>query len=296
MGLAVGDALGAPYEGLPGAMVYDLGPAAAIVEHASGKPLVYTDDTQMMIGVAETLVRCGRIDQDALAAAFARNYDPNRGYGPGAVLLLEAVVEGGDWRDLSTRFLPGGSYGNGAAMRVAPVGLVFCHDLDEVEAQAELSAVITHAHPLGVEGARLLAVAVALAARMRPLDHEAFYAELSGRARTEEFQWALSVAAELKPDDSVAALGNSLEAHRSVVTAIACFSASPESYSDGVSRAIGLGNDTDTLAAMAGAVSGAHLGAEAIPRRALDALEVGRKGRAYIEELARQLYDVHARL
>jgi poly(ADP-ribose) glycohydrolase ARH3 len=178
-------------------------------------------------------------------------------------------------------------------MRVAPVGLLFSDDLDRVQEEARLSALPTHVHPVGVEGAQLLAVAVALAARGPDCDRKAFYHELRGRARTEEFRWALRTAARLTPGDTVSVLGNSLEAHRSVVTAVACFALAPHSYADAVGRAIGLGNDTDTLAAMTGALSGAHLGLAAVPRHLLEKLEGGAKGRTYIHSLGARLHEVY---
>ena len=69
-------------------------------------------------------------------------------------------------------------------------------------------------------------IAVALACRPGPWDRKAFYRELRSRASTDEFRWALDTAARLRPSDSVAVLGNSLEAHRSVATALACSRAS----------------------------------------------------------------------
>lgn len=293
MGLAVGDAVGAPYEGLPPDMIFSMGPARSLVEAPSEKTLYYTDDTQMAIGVAETLIECGEIREESLCAAFQRNYDPARGYGQGARRIIEAMTAREDWRGLRQTLFPGGSLGNGAAMRVAPVGLMFCDDLDLAAAQAELSALPTHVHPLAVDGARLLALAVALAARGSPFRRKEFLAELGKRAQTEEFQWQLSVAAELSPDDTLIGFGNSLEAHRSVVTAICCFAASPNCYTETISRAIGQGNDTDTLAAMAGAMSGAHLGIAGIPRHLIESLEDNVMGRTYVAELADKLYQAH---
>src|SRR5207244_12204525 len=104
--------------------------------------------------------------------------------------------------------LPGGSFGNGAAMRVAPVGLLFRDRPDELWEQARLSALPTHTHPLGIEGAQLLAAAVAHASKATAFDRKAFYRELLGVATTEEFRWALGVAAELKPSDPVSGLGS----------------------------------------------------------------------------------------
>jgi len=293
IGLAVGDATGAPYEGLPGDMIFSMGPALSLVETPSAKTRYYTDDTQMAIGVAETLINCGEIREDVLAAAFAENYDPARGYGQGARRIIEAMITGEDWRTLAQTLFPGGSLGNGAAMRVAPVGLRYRHDLDQVAAQAELSARPTHLHPLAIDGARLLAIGVAIATRQGPFVRQDFLKELRSYAVTEEFQWQLSVAQQLRAGDSLAGFGNSLEAHRSVVTALCCFAGSPDSYTETISRAIGQGNDVDTLAAMAGAISGARLGIQAIPEHLVESLEDGAKGRAYIGELANKLFQAY---
>jgi poly(ADP-ribose) glycohydrolase ARH3 len=294
LGQAIGDGLGAPFEGLPADSVYwGYGAPDELVKNPTGETLRYTDDTQMMIGVAETLVQHGRILDEALCQAFAVNYDPGRCYGPGARRILDAMVAGEDWREVARHHFPGGSFGNGAAMRAAPIGLLFCDDLDRVAEEARLSALPTHLHPLGIEGAQLLAIAVALAVRRAPLDRKAFYRELARFAHSEEFRWHLSVAARLRAGDSVSVLGNSLEAHRSVVTAIACFTVAPRSYESAVSRAIGLGNDTDTLAAMAGALSGAYLGVSAIPAPLLDQLEDGHQGRSYLRGLAERLYEMN---
>jgi poly(ADP-ribose) glycohydrolase ARH3 len=74
LGLAVGDAVGAPYEGLTHADIFfQFGSPEQLVKNPSGDPLFYTDDTEMMIGVAETLAECGRIDEDRLCRAFVTN-------------------------------------------------------------------------------------------------------------------------------------------------------------------------------------------------------------------------------
>jgi poly(ADP-ribose) glycohydrolase ARH3 len=174
-------------------------------------------------------------------------------------------------------------------MRAAPVGLLFHDDLDRACDEARRSATLTHTHPIGIDGAVLMAAAVALAVTAGVFDRRAFLEELGKRAATEEFQWQLRTAARLGPDDALT-FGNSLEAHRSVTTAITCFAFAPDRYEDAVSRAIGMGNDTDTLAAMAGCLSGAYLGAGALPKALLEKVEDGPKGRSYVERLARELY------
>jgi poly(ADP-ribose) glycohydrolase ARH3 len=295
LGLIIGDSLGSPFEGLTADIIYhSFGSVRKIYENPPVDWLCYTDDTQMTIGVAQTLCALGSIDPDELVRRFVANYDPRRGYGQGARRLMAVMSEGGDWRKASEDLFPGGSFGNGGAMRVAPIGLLFCRDLDKVWEQAEKSARVTHAHPWGIEGAQLMAVSVALAAREPKLDAAMLYDELRKRATQEEYQWLLKTASRLKPGDSLHVLGNSIEAHRSVVTAITCFAQSMDDYQGVIVRAIGMGNDVDTLAAMAGALSGARLGQAALPTHLIAKLENHSGGRELIVSLAHRLYEKFA--
>jgi poly(ADP-ribose) glycohydrolase ARH3 len=293
LGLAVGDSLGAPYEGLTGPDIFfRFGPPDVVIKNPSGDTLYYTDDTEMMIGVAETLAECGAIDEPRLVRAFAENYHPERGYGRGARRIIERMRRGRDYHRLAETIFSGGSYGNGAAMRVAPVGLLFADDPDALWRQARLSALPTHTHPVGIEGAQVLALAVSLASQATTFDRKAFYRGLLDRAATEEFRWHLGVAAKLRPGDPVSGLGSTLHAHRSVVTAIACFANTPGDFESAVGLAIGLGDDTDTVAAMTGALVGAFAGTATIPPPLLEKLEDGpAKGRCHIKALAERLFE-----
>src|SRR5690348_6774229 len=130
----------------------------------------YTDDTRMALSILAVLQEHGTIDQDALALHFARLYaeDPRRGYGPAMHDLLPALYVGDSWRDVAPALFDGnGSFGNGAAMRVAPLGAYFADDVEQVATLAERSAVVTHAHPEAAAGAIAIAVAAAYAARAR---------------------------------------------------------------------------------------------------------------------------------
>jgi poly(ADP-ribose) glycohydrolase ARH3 len=261
------------------------------VRDPSVEELTYTDDTQMTIAVADVLVRKGRIEEATLCEAFVSHYQPARGYGQGARRIIEAMASGDDWRALAATIFPGGSLGNGAAMRAAPVGLLFHDDLDRVAFEAAESARPTHLHPIGIEGAVLLAVSVAIVTEDGEFDRLVFYTELLRHASTDEFRHQLERAATWQPTDPVGLFGSSLPAHESVVTAIACFTGSPDSYENAISSAIALGNDTDTVAAMAGAISGAYLGIDAVPGELLRRLEDGPEGRQHIADLAGRLFD-----
>lgn len=127
----------------------------------------WTDDTHMAFSIVEELLDHEQIDQDSLARRFAERYreEPWRGYGAGAMKLLSAYADGAEWRMESLALFDGGSYGNGAAMRAAPIGGYFWGDPERASAQAEKSAAVTHAHPEGKAGA----IAVAAAASLAPM-------------------------------------------------------------------------------------------------------------------------------
>jgi ADP-ribosylglycohydrolase len=133
-------------------------------------PWPFTDDTVMALGIYEVLHECGTIDQDRLARVFAARYaaQPGRGYGAGAHRLLKQLGGGIDWRTAAELVFPGGSYGNGSAMRIAPLAGYFAEDdYATIASQARLSAGVTHAHPEGLSGAVATAVAGAYAWRNR---------------------------------------------------------------------------------------------------------------------------------
>jgi ADP-ribosylglycohydrolase len=126
----------------------------------------WTDDTHMALSIVECLKIHQHIEQDELAKMFAKRYkqDPHRGYAGGAHRLLGEVALGGNWRDISPKLFGAGSFGNGGAMRAAPIGGYFHNDLSRTVKEAELSAEITHFHVEGRAGAIAVAVAAAIAA------------------------------------------------------------------------------------------------------------------------------------
>ena len=139
-----------------------------IVESATNdnlpeSPWHYTDDTEMAMAVIQNLEAHGHIDQDSLAKTFAKRFvdEPNRGYGAGAQELLWKIADGEHWSKASRELFNGsGSYGNGAAMRAAPIGAWFHDDIDATIENAKRSAEVTHSHLEGIAGA----IAVALSA------------------------------------------------------------------------------------------------------------------------------------
>ncbi len=292
IGTAVGDALGAPFEG------YDRVEPEEIETVAERLPvLTYTDDTHMMLGVAESLLRCRGFDGEDMAYTFVRNYErePYRGYGPGPPRIFRMIRDGVPWDEAAQRLYRGGSFGNGSAMRAAPIGVFYCDNPGTLRDVACASSQSTHAHPLGREGAAIQAYAVALAAVRDPssdFDRAEFLSSLINFTSEKVYRDKLNKIGALivppDPEKAVLELGNGIEAFNSVPTAIYCFLSRPGSFAGAVLGAISLGGDTDTIGAMTGAISGAYLGVDAIPGRWQGKLE----NRRYIAELAESLCNI----
>jgi poly(ADP-ribose) glycohydrolase ARH3 len=293
LGAAIGDALGGKFEARsPESIRAQYPTPRALSEDNKLGELWYTDDTQMLLAVGECLVACRRIDESMLCRLFVANYNPSRGYGRGTRAVIEAIEENADYRQVAENYFSGGSLGNGGAMRVAPVGLFFHDNHDQLFAAARLSAMPTHTHPLAIEGAQLQAMAVALALTSSPdrnFQRSRFFMALHTACQSHEFRSKLNAASAAVTLADAASLGNGIEAVNSVPTAICIFSLNPNSYIDTVGSAILLGGDTDTIACMAGAISGAFLGVRAVPHGLLNRLEESPKGRTYIRRLAGEL-------
>ena len=162
-GLSVGDAFGERFFFASPQTMVDWIERRAIDRPG---PWRWTDDTAMALALVETLESNHELDPDRFSATLVARWqaEPWRGYGPGAHRLLDAIREGAPWREASRAMFGGqGSFGNGAAMRVAPLGAYFADaTLEHLVEQAERSAMVTHAHLEGSAGA----IAIALAAQV----------------------------------------------------------------------------------------------------------------------------------
>jgi len=285
LGLALGDALGAPYEGGPLEQM-----AWRFLGTTRQGEMRWTDDTQMSLDLAESLIACGGVDADDLAGRFAASYRWNRGYGPGAARILKRIRRGMPWRDANRSVYRDGSYGNGAAMRAPVVGLFHAADPDALSEAVRASALVTHAHPLGIEGARLVARAVAEA-----LTDPAAALERAGAECTEsEFRERVDVAREWlesgdqpEPDEIVDRLGAGIAATESCVTALyLALRFLDEKFAELHDFVARCGGDVDTIGAMSGAIWGAANGSGRLPRAELERLEQKER----LESTARELY------
>jgi ADP-ribosylglycohydrolase len=271
-GLSVGDALGERFFG-PG------GRGRVARRQLPSPPWAWTDDTAMAVALVRILAG-GGVDQDLLAREFGRCYRraPGRGYGPGMRRLLPRLARGEDWRELAARLWgEQGSLGNGAAMRVAPLGAYFADDVAVAAAEAVRSAEVTHAHPEGIAGAVAVAVTAALAWQGRAGDRliEAVVAAVPPGRVGQGLRRALELGGATDPDRAAAELGSGAlaRADDTVPFAIWCAAHHLHDFELAIWTTLrGLG-DRDTTCAIVGGIVAAARGHEGIPREWLAARE-----------------------
>ena len=286
LGLAVGDALGGPVEGvaadsLDGSKREMTGGGASEL-----RPGQTTGDTAMAVALARSLVELGGYDEDAVLRAYVEWYrsDP-----PGITEHMRQVlggIEGGSdaFRAASGVHFEGGvTSGNGAVMRATPLGIAFAGREGPLRDATVLDAGLTHFDPLAGKVALLHNQVVSWALTG---GSQLAYEQLKNPEwlddRIEDIvhpaiSGVFGYATSLSRDEPGSAL-------TSIAIALAAFF-NADDFEGGLSWAVNLGGDADTNGAVTGALLGARLGASSIPPRWLDALE----GRAEIETLGRQL-------
>ncbi|MBN1882877.1 MAG: ADP-ribosylglycohydrolase family protein [Deltaproteobacteria bacterium] len=306
LGTMVGDAFGAQVEGWdPESIQREYGLLSAPIGG------VYTDDTQMMIGLMEALVECAErgpnfsaaMLQESAAQKFLSNFDPSRGYGRRILGVMRRIESG-----LPAHMVGTDSWGNGAAMRIAPVGMFFYDNDQLLIDMAVHTAEITHIHPAGVAGAVAQAVAVGRAVRHAVEGDTLSVDSLVGdaaRAAGEFTEDAVSEISRIQGlsagdldgaiQEIVSTFSRDVSALGAVPAALAAFvlvHRMEGGFPDVVMAAVNSGGDTDTIGAMAGAVAGAYWGVDSIPKQWLAVMENGEKGREYIRELALRLAEL----
>jgi ADP-ribosylglycohydrolase len=289
VGQCLGDALGFPVEGSPpeicASYIEELraghyGPWSAVRgNYAFGQ---YTDDSQLARELMLSYAEVGRFDPADYAARirsiFAENRIVGRGFATDAA--ARRLIAGVHWEEAGTS---APQAGNGTAMRAAPVGLLFADDPKEMIRVAHDQGRITHKDARCSAGSVAIAGAVALAAQPGAIEVPRFVQQLSEWMRASDENFADQVPRlvdwiELPPEKAAPIISRrgqekSLDDWKwispfvipSVLWSLYSFLRTPEEYWETVCTAIIAGGDVDTTAAMAGAISGAHLGLERLP-------------------------------
>jgi poly(ADP-ribose) glycohydrolase ARH3 len=295
LGCCVGDAFGRPFEGIPRSDARL--PGLLNARARSTDPWDYSDDTQMMISVAESFLRCGRVEAVDLLDKLVANYEPARGYGKGMKRICEALLAGTRHDQVATGSWAEGSRGNGAAVRVAPLACAI-YDEAALASAAQASARVSHAHPSAVGGCVLMALACSRALHypnatawnaldfVDDLRHSPHLDKAYG-SKLEDVRLLLRAGAETAV--AAAALGSGVTADQSVPFALFAFARFVPSFEEVTLAAASAGGATDTVTAMSCTLAGALLGDDAIPAQWQANLVVGRKGRDYVLSLAERL-------
>lgn len=269
-GLVVGDAFGDQLPMKPEK-------SQAMLHNRTLPPAVWrwTDDSNMAFDVVMNLHKRGVIVQDELALNFAQHYDVTRGYGPAVHRIMRRVTAGEHWcRVAYDQFEGQGSFGNGGAMRVAPLGAFFADDLQKVEAQARFSAEVTHAHAEGIAGAIAIAIAAAYAVRLqgKPLpDRRSFLDMVAQHVPKGEVHTKIMHARNLSPNASIqlaaSALGDGryITAQDTVAFTLWCAGGHLDNYEEALWFTLSKSGDRDTNCAIVGGIVAAHTGSESIP-------------------------------
>jgi ADP-ribosyl-[dinitrogen reductase] hydrolase len=194
----------------------------------------FTDDTVCTVAVAEALLH-DKCPAKTLKE-WGERYWSNGGWGRSFALWLGSESLG-----------PYGSYGNGAAMRVAPAGFL-ATSLEEAQALSVKVTEVTHNHPEGIRGAAATASAVYMARTGSSADQIRDYV-------TDMFGYDLTRSVdEIRPGYVF-----NETCQRTVPEALTCV-LEATSFEDAIRNAISIGGDSDTIAAIAGGIAEAMFG------------------------------------
>ncbi len=318
LGLAVGDAVGSVVEAGPpeDARLFAetiLRPGLVPVRGREAFPFgQVTDDTQLARELLLSISEDGEFDPARFGVRLLNLVASGRliGGGPAAMAAARQLALGTPWHGAG---MPAPYAGNGAAMRAAPLGLLYGHDPGRLARVVADQARVTHQDPRAAAGALAVASAAALAAQRQPIVPREFLREVGTRVEHVEPMMAgvlrdMTDWVQLPPDRAADALherrlepeaGPDWRGVSSFVTSSVCWSLyaflrSPDDYWEAVCLAVEVGGDTDTLGAMTGAICGGRLGTQAIPAQYLD--RVSDQGGWHAVELGRLADAVASRI
>ncbi|KJJ84229.1 ADP-ribosylation/Crystallin J1 [Candidatus Omnitrophus magneticus] len=287
LGLAAGDALGAPVEGMDAGSIKEVvGKISGYFRYKYRNAGEYTDDTEMALFISESLKEFGEINPEVLSKKIGRHvyeidagFRKNKGFSLETLMAGRSLYAGFHWRD-ANKFRTGvysdkeTAPGAGAGMRIAPLGLFFYDDLEALKKNAVTSAMITHNDKDSIA----MAVAVAyLAARLVTIKKD--FNENVLLEDTADFVEDISKDISVAIRETAGVLSKDsfifCKPHgpREVLqAALRAFLKNKNNFEQTIIEAVYMGGDTDTIAAIAGALSGAYNGIQAIPYRFISGL------------------------
>jgi len=301
-GLAIGDALGFPNEflridqirekhGLDGLQCFE--PIGNSLPPGS-----YSDDTQMSLAIANGLINAKSDQLDDLMSGIVQEYinwlnDPENVRAPGQTCIdgVTQLKNGTHWRESGDSW----SKGCGAAMRTAPIGLYFNDDAPSLIELAYASSACTHGNPTGIAAGIGTAYLVSLAFNGERPENMVDKLHQLGEQFDNDFAAKIKqVKKVLAYDDHLKAikeLGEGWIGEEAVAIALYCFLKNPNDYRKTVLMAANTNGDSDSIACIAGAISGAYNGLKAIPSEWVRNVEKS----GMVGQVAQRLYDKFAK-
>jgi poly(ADP-ribose) glycohydrolase ARH3 len=278
VGLAIGDAIGEIKQHNP----------ELNIESIAGRNLNYTDDTALALALADSLLEPGSITTKKIGDAFLKaiNNEPNRGYGGSPLIFYAAELNGITYieaRDKVNNAIRNGegSYGDGAAMRIAPVAL-FCLDEQKYYNVVKIACEIDHNHELALDSCFVVGDAIHEILESREINQSVLLSKVITRCKSDRMKNALGIIEKALLDNTPVSivdqiLGNNNRSHidsDSVVSyALYCFLKNMYSFESCLLDSISTNGDADTIAAIACSLSGTMIGFKNIPKKLYSNLE-----------------------
>jgi len=299
-GLAIGDALGAPTEFLTLGRIKTHYGYQGIQDLPD--PALFTDDTQMTLAVTEALVQAGDQDLETIMDAVKHRFiqwahSPENNRAPGRTCLngIARMEEGIHW----TKSGIARSKGCGSAMRAAPIGYVYQNDPKKLREVAHATGICTHGHPTADAACIGAAYLVKLALDQTPPQDMIPQLLAFTQGISQEFDEAiLKVPQCLEWEDEEKALdslGQGWIGEEAVALALYCFLRYPDDYKKTVLRGANTNGDSDSIACIAGAISGAWLGVDAIPKEWVGSIEKAEQLALLAERLRLKVVEAQGR-
>jgi ADP-ribosylglycohydrolase len=313
-GVALGDTLGHPFEGVIREAIHSyFTNFKEFLQNHKKLFNTYTDDTQLTLHTAEALIQGSGFNLENLIREYILWLDdPPIGAGYGCLSSIQKLKYGIPWQEAASN-----SGGNGTSMRVSPIGLFYCKDIKALQTIALKSSIITHSHPAASAGAIVIARAIAFLINKsseKGFSIDDFFVEIiSSISNSQEPVWEefIKILEKVKQNLNVSIesglikfsqigvkspyfieqyLGKAF-VHPYTISTVACaifvFLHRLESFEECIYELATAGGDSDTIGAIGGSLAGAYFGLKNIPFELRKLV----KNQKYIQKLSESLYS-----
>jgi ADP-ribosylglycohydrolase len=314
IGVALGDTLGRPFEGKLRTEIYsNFIKFEEFIQNNKRLFSTYTDDTQLTLHTAQALIKGNGFNLNDLIFEYIKWLeDPPIGPGYGCISSIRKLKYGIPWKEAASY-----SGGNGAAMRIAPIGLFYHRDLKELKSAAIKSSIITHSHPAASAGSIVVARAIAYLIDKNPKNKftidqfsDVIISSLYG-SQEEIWEEFINILKKLKKNSHLSIEAGLIKfsqvgvkapffieeyigqafVHPYTISTVICslfiFLKRLNSFKDCIYELATAGGDSDTVGAIGGSIAGAYFGLKNIPNDLVKLIKDYKK----ILKISEELYN-----